>query len=169
MSVLLLTGPPAAGKHTVAEQIAKQRSHCAVIDVDTLRQMAAYPQVEFWEGEDGPIQHRLGIDNACALAHNFSASNYDVILIDVITDETLWLYKSKLPLLETWVVQLLPSEEEIATRLLSEPEYLSRGEVTWAYEQQASFTGYDDKLDTTKMSLEETTQWFLDRWCKIPV
>lgn len=54
--ILILTGPPAAGKSTLGPLIAKQRRRCAVIDVDWVRAMLVQPHIAPWLGEEGMAQ-----------------------------------------------------------------------------------------------------------------
>lgn len=164
MSVLLLTGPPAAGKNTVAELVAKRLDKCAVIDVDVLRQMILNPRREPWEGEEGPLQRSLGVDNACSLTRNFAGSGYSVLVIDTMTDAMVSDYRRQLSGLDPWTVQLLPSEDEVAARLLSRPDYLSRGEVNWMYHQQSTLTECDERLDNTEIAPDQAVEWLLARW-----
>jgi shikimate kinase len=82
--ILILTGPPAAGKSTLGSLIAKRLERCAVIDVDWVRAMLVQPHISAWLGEAGMAQLRLGAKNACVLAHNFVAEGYDVVILDVI-------------------------------------------------------------------------------------
>jgi chloramphenicol 3-O-phosphotransferase len=164
VSVLLLTGPPAAGKNTIAELLARRLDHCAVIDADTVRRMVVRPQRAPWEGKEGVLLQQLGIQNACALARNFVADDYDVVIVDIVTTATLDIYRTSLDGVAIHTVQVLPSEEEIAARLLSRPDYLSRGEITAIYDQQSRFADYDDKLDNTAMEPEDAATWLLERW-----
>lgn len=69
--VLILTGPPAAGKNSTASIFAKELSRCAVIDVDVVRWMVVQPHKAPWDGDEGKAQQKLGVQNACALARNF--------------------------------------------------------------------------------------------------
>lgn len=164
MSVLLLTGPPASGKNTIGEQLGKRLSRCAVIDTDAIRRMVVKPQKFSWEGEEGARQLTLGVDNACALARNFDSENYNVVIADTLTESLLARYREQLSELSIWTVLILPTQEEIARRLISRPDYLSRGQVEVAYAQQAQFTEYDAKLDNTELAIRDAVSWVMDRW-----
>lgn len=164
MSVILVTGPPAAGKNSVAEELASRRERCAVINVDELRQMVVRPKAEPWEGDDGPLQQRLGVQNACSIVCNYEAAGYDSIVVDAMTDAMLAQYRERLADMDVWIVQLMPTEEEIAGRLISRPDYLSRGEVSWLYDQQANLEGYDHRIDNSNMTTEQVVDWMLVRW-----
>src|SRR5438128_8962801 len=96
MSVLIITGPPGAGKSTVVQILAKKRNRCTVIDVDTVRHMVVHPHYAPWSGEEGKKQVKLGIKNASMLTKNFLAENFDVIILDVVSEWSLNLYKEYL-------------------------------------------------------------------------
>lgn len=165
MSILLLTGPPASGKNTVAELLAKRLDRSAVIDTDTFRRMVVRPQHRAaWEGKEGRLQQELAVRNACAVASAFVLNDYATIVVDVLTTAMLDVYRANLEGVDLNVVQLLPSEEEIAARLLSRPDYLSRGEITALYDQQSRFVDYQAKLDNTAMEPEDAASWLLQQW-----
>ena len=96
MSITILTGPAASGKNTISKILAKKKERCAVIDVDTVRQMYVQPHKAPWDGEEGKAQQRLGVENTCLLTKNYSQQNIDVVILDVLTDGTANLYKKNL-------------------------------------------------------------------------
>ena len=110
MAIVILTGPAASGKNTVASILAKKRERCAVIDVDLVRWMYQQPHRAPWDGEEGKAQQGLGVENSIELAKNFVRNNIDVILLDVVIDETAKLYRERLP--EAKIIFLMPSRSE---------------------------------------------------------
>ena len=160
----MITGPPASGKNTIGEMVARRRERCAAIDVSVVRRMAASDQRNAWEGEAGRLQQTLGVKNAASIARNFHDEGFDAVISDVVTDSTLDLYKKELGDIPIHVVLLLPSEEEIIARMLSRPDYLSRGEMSPIYDQQARFLEYDSKVDSTHMEPDDVTTWVCERW-----
>jgi len=106
----------------------------------------------------------LSVSNGCALIKNFVGAGYDTIALDVVSDETAALYDQYLGRDELLIVMVLPSEEEVHTRLLSRPEYLSRGEPDELYRRQTAFRAYDLHLDNTAMTSEQAADWLLERW-----
>jgi predicted ATPase len=84
--VLILTGPPGAGKTTAAEALAERYDRVAVIPVDALDEfITPTGHVQPW----GPPaawarQRRLDIRNACSLALNFLEARFAVIIDDTI-------------------------------------------------------------------------------------
>ena len=161
MKLLILTGPAGAGKNTIAELAAKKREKCAVIDVDTIRWFLRNPHKAPWEGKEGKAQQLLGVKNACALAENFMKENCDVIILDVINDETAKLYRELLKNHNPKILLLLPSFEEIQKRNTMRPPRLRREEIEMIYKWQESLTEFDERIDNSNLSAEEAAESFL--------
>ncbi|MBI2845718.1 MAG: AAA family ATPase [Chloroflexi bacterium] len=153
--MLILTGPSGAGKNTVAVELAKQSSRCAVIDVDVVRWMVLQPHKAPWEGEEGKAQQRLGVKNACALARNFINAGFDVIILDVLSDDTARLYKEELKAIGPKIVLLLPTLNEINRRNTNRETRLKPEEVKALYYQQQNLTEYDLKIDNSHLTAQE--------------
>lgn len=153
--LFILTGPPGAGKNTISSIFAKQREKCAVIDVDLIRWIILQPHKAPWEGEEGHKQQLLGVRHACMLAKSLISENYDVLILDVISDETAQIYKGTLKDSQPKIVLLLPSFEEIKRRNKIRPPRLKEEQVEMLYEKQKSLTQYDLKIDNTNLSVEE--------------
>lgn len=95
--ILIITGPPAAGKTVCARRLAERRPRCAMIDVDDIRQLVVAGHAAPWEGTEGAAQHRLGVENACRLARSLAAYGLAVVLTDVVTDAVRPVYAELLP------------------------------------------------------------------------
>jgi len=76
--------------------MAATRQRCAFIDVDDIRQLVVAGAAAPWDGPEGQTQQRLGAVNACMLANNFVENTFDVLIVDVLTAETLVVYRSRL-------------------------------------------------------------------------
>ena len=86
--VLILSGPPGAGKSTVAEALAERYDRVAHIQTDVLRHFIT-PTGYIAPGRPGfERQQRLGIRNACALAANFLAERFAVIVDDIVVSRS---------------------------------------------------------------------------------
>ena len=154
MTSLILTGPPASGKNSVAPLIARQRARCAIIDVDQVRGMLVQPHAAPWEGEEGIRQCRLGVENATTLASRFADDGCDVILLDFIWDYTVEIYRQQLARYKPIIVQLMPTLPETLRRNHMRG-WLPAHEVEMLYAHMQAFEQYDAKIDNTDMSLEE--------------
>lgn len=153
--ILILTGPPGAGKNTISSVFARHGKKCAVIDVDLIRWIILQPHKAPWEGEEGHKQQLLGVRHACMLAKSLISENYDVLILDVISDETAQIYKGTLKDSQPKIVLLLPSFEEIKRRNKIRPPRLKEEQIKMLYKQQKSLTKYDLKIDNTNLSAEE--------------
>lgn len=153
--ILILTGPPAAGKSTLGPLIAKQLERCAVIDVDRVRLMVAQPHIPPWRGEEGMRQLRLGAENACLLAHKFSREGFHVVILDVLTAETAEIYRSKLAPLEHQIVLLIPTLEHSLQRNQARGQWLTDEEVRLLYAWEEQLAEYDHKIDNSNLSAVE--------------
>jgi chloramphenicol 3-O-phosphotransferase len=112
--ILVLTGPPASGKSSVAEALAERYDRVAHVEVDTLRHFIT-PTGYIPPGRPGfERQQALAVRNACALAANFIAERIAVIIDDVIVTEadlSLYLDGLKAAAAPVHVVRLMPRVE----------------------------------------------------------
>ena len=154
MSVLILTGPPAAGKNRVAPLIARERERCAVIDVDQVRWMILQPHAAPWEGEEGKRQCIFGVENACILARRFVDAGYDVVILDFIWPYTIDIYHQSFTTDKAQIVLLMPSLAEVLRRNHARGS-LPGHEVEMLYTEMQNLTGYDHRIDNTDLSVEE--------------
>jgi gluconate kinase len=112
--VLILTGPPASGKSSVAEALAERYDRVAHVEVDTLRHFIT-PTGYIAPGRPGfERQQALAVRNACALAANFIAERIAVIIDDVIvsgSDLAMYLDGLRAAAAPVHVVHLMPRLE----------------------------------------------------------
>jgi adenylate kinase family enzyme len=159
--ILILTGPPAAGKSTIGSLLAKKINHCAVIDVDLLRAMVAHPRTPPWQGDEGMAQLRLGAANACVLAQNFNRALFHVVILDVLTDETARIYRHQLEQLDHRIVRLLPTLETVLQRNQGRGQILTNTEVQLLYEWQTELTDFDQSIDNSSLPANEVAATLL--------
>jgi adenylylsulfate kinase-like enzyme len=147
--MLILTGPTAAGKNTIGKLLAVRRKRCAVVDFDLVRRMFIQPHQPPWAGEEGKSQQMLGVRQVCKLAKGFAAAGWEVIILDVLSNETAKLYKRLLKNVDFNIVQLLPAFEELKRRFYERGACLTDEELQMIYQEQSEFTGYDLRIDNT--------------------
>jgi len=160
MKVVVLTGPAGAGKNTIARSFAQKSDRCAIIDVDDVRQMLVQPHKAPWEGEEGHRQQLLGARNSIILAKNFAGDDSDVLILDVLSDETATLYKEGLKEFNPRIILLLPTYEEVKKRIGTRPKFLKDEELELVYKSQTELKVFDEKIDNTNLSPEEVVPKF---------
>jgi hypothetical protein len=154
--MFILTGPSAAGKNTIAAEYALLSSRCTVIDVDVVRWMVVKPHVAPWGGEEGRKQHFLGVKNACAIAKNFSEEGFDVLILDVVSEEHAHFYKSSLASANPKIIRLMPSYEEVMRRNYERMSVvLKQEEIEFLYNMQARLSTFDHSIDNTQIPAAE--------------
>lgn len=154
--MLILTGPTAAGKNTVAHILAQKRERCAVVDFDSVRKMFVEPHRPPWAGEEGRRQQMLAVEMASSLAAKFAQNGWEVVILDVLEDHTVSVYKDLLKQFSPAIVQLLPAYEILKDRFNKRGPVLTAEELDMVYKQQENFKFYDTRIDNTSLSPEET-------------
>ena len=162
MRVLVLSGPPAVGKSTLGRLLAGTRARCAFIDVDDVRQLVVAGAVAPWEGVEGRRQRRLSAINAGSLAGNFTAAGIDVVIADVLNEETHAVYRASLD--ELLVVHLHVDAERARDRARGRPVHLTWDEFDMLHREQETVNGADLWLDTTELTIQETVERLLAAW-----
>jgi Chloramphenicol phosphotransferase-like protein len=166
--ITVITGPRGAGKSTIAGLICTRLQRAAHIEVDLLRDMViASPELaDSLEDRDGAGEGaRLAVDNACALARNFSLSGYEAIIDDVIANpEALDQIIDELAgIAPLYFITLLPDASALESRdAMREPE-LRAGDrcldMLLRFHRNGESRGL--RLDTSRMSKSETVSWIL--------
>lgn len=161
-TVLILTGPPAVGKSTVGRLVAERRERCAMVDIDDIRHFVISHHAAPWEGDEGTRQQRLGVLNGCSLAKNFVSAGIDVVIVDVLDNNTAALYQELLD--DSLIIRLEVSYEEALRRAKTRAVHLSWEEFRALHVQQGAFTSADVSLDTTQLSPDDTASAVLAHW-----
>lgn len=153
VSIIVLTGGPGAGKSTVARAVAPLRHRCAVIEVDDVRQMLVQPHAAPWDGAEGQRQQELGVGNAAQLAIAFAEDGTDVVIADVVNNETAALYRRALVKYGVQIVHLPVTEAMARDRAAGRHYSLTDGQMHALHAAQVDFIDFDVQLDTCVMSL----------------
>ena len=162
LSPLLLTGGPAAGKSSTALRLVEQLRRAAVIDVDDIRQLVVTGHAAPWDGAEGRLQQRIGVENACDLARRFLQWGIDVVLSDVLNADTAGLYRDLIP--GVLIVQLRLPLAEARRRAGLRPVYLTEDEFDALHAAQSDDLGVDHILDVGSLTLEEQSDAVATLW-----
>lgn len=160
---LVLTGGPAVGKSSTAGLLARSRPRAAVVDVDDVRQLIVSGGVAPWQGPEGRLQQRLGVENTCDLTQRFLAHGIEVAIADVLTPETARLYRRLLP--DAVVVHLQVSLAEAWRRAATRAIYLTEEEFEALHvADQTDPPAADHRLDVSGLTLDEQVDAVAQLW-----
>ncbi|MEX2446815.1 MAG: AAA family ATPase, partial [Dehalococcoidia bacterium] len=114
--VIVISGPPGAGKTSVAEAICERFDRMLHVEVDALREWVKAGYRHPWAGDrQSEEQLELAIRNACAIARETTAMRYAVVITDVVLPWQAERYRELLaplaPESPAHLVTLLPSLE----------------------------------------------------------
>ena len=117
--VLVINGPPGAGKTSLTFAVAERYDRMLRIEVDTLRQWVCAGYRHPWAGDaQWDEQRLLATRNAAAVTRETIASRYAVVIDDVAFADDLAAYRDALDGVDALVqvVTLLPDVETTLAR-----------------------------------------------------
>jgi chloramphenicol 3-O-phosphotransferase len=117
--VLLVNGPPGAGKTSLTLAVAERYDRMLRIEVDTLRQWVCAGYRHPWAGDaQWDEQRMLATRNAAAVTRETIAARYAVVIDDVAFADDLEAYRDALGGIDALVqvVTLLPDVETTLAR-----------------------------------------------------
>lgn len=118
MQLVILSGPPGAGKSATAQALCDRYDRMLHIDMSKLRDFLRMGLFRPWDtSAEATAQRRLFISAACGMAKHFLAAGYGVVIDDVITADELPVYQRELVVDEAvHFVVLLPDIEVVRER-----------------------------------------------------
>jgi hypothetical protein len=162
MRPLVLSGGPAAGKTTCGRVLATERECGAYVDADDIRQLVVSGAATFWTGPEGERQNAVAVSSIGAIGRNLLAADFDLVVADVVTTNTIEVYRAELP--RCFVVHLRISLDEAHRRAANRRVYLTDDEFNLLHALAASPPEVDLILDVTAMSLEEQLDAIRAAW-----
>jgi predicted kinase len=162
MRPLVLSGGPAVGKSTCGRRLAEEKERAAFIDADDIRQLVVAGDATLWSGADGREQHLLACRNTAALARNFAAAGFDVVIADVVTSEALPVYRAELP--DCVVLHLALPLGDARERASTRPVYLTDDEFDHLHDLLSVPPEVDVVLDVTGLTVDEQTDAIRRAW-----
>lgn len=113
--LIILSGPPGAGKSTVAEILAKKFPRSVQFSNDTIRHFIKNGYVAPWESsEESKIQLKLADDISKVVVEKYIDSGYTVVLDGVFFDEDVNEYQKLFHDIHSFI--LLPPIEILKER-----------------------------------------------------
>lgn len=97
-----------------------------------------------------------------ATLRSFGEHGYDVVVIDVLDNETAALYRELLD--DPLIVQLAVSYPEALRRAGSRPVHLTQDEFHHLHDQEAGMTTADRRIDTDTLTADRTAAELLRLW-----
>ena len=95
--IILISGPPGAGKTSVAEALCERFDRMLLVEVDDLRHMVRAGYRHPWvDDHQAREQLELGARNAAAIARQSIAARYAVVIADVVTADAVAWYRDAL-------------------------------------------------------------------------
>jgi len=145
MQLVIISGPPNAGKSATAEALCQRYDRMLHVDVSVLRDFLRMGRLRPWdESPEGRRQRELLIQSACDMARRFLDAGYGAVIDDVVTQDDLPLYRDALAGCAAPVhfVVLLPELAVLLERERERPtEWHRAGRLEAQYERFERWSG----------------------------
>ncbi len=163
---LLLTGPPAAGKSSVARALAQQQVASALVEVDDLRRLVLSGAVPPWEPGEGARQTRLAAAHACELMASFTAAGFAVVATDVLLWDAGEVYRRHPA--QPLVVHLHVTLAEVRRRAATRQVHLTVEELAHLHAVERGAEHAEVQVDATALDLAALTATVAAFWSQPP-
>jgi len=164
--IVILTGPPGAGKSTVGEILAKKIKNSAIVSSDSLRDLIKNGRARIGDSE-WKRQLSLGARNACLIAKSFYEEGFNVFLDDVVcTNDRFDFYLKNLGDCNLKIFLLLPDKETVAKRDLERGEEAMKERAIYLHDKFSEFIKMEKRfivIDSSKLTAGETADKIMAR------
>ncbi len=118
MQLVILSGPPGAGKSATAQALCDRYDRMLHIEMSKLRSFLRMGLLRPWDtSAEGKAQQQLFISAACGMAKQFLNAGYGVVIDDVVTADELPVYQRELAVFDAvHFVVLLPGIDAVRER-----------------------------------------------------
>lgn len=154
----VVTGPPGAGKTTVAQVMAQRRSRCVLLDGDSYFQAIHTGWIPPWRPESAD-QNTTVVSAIGASAAVFARGGFNVIADGMIGPWMLPDFVASLGTISLRYVIIRPSADEAMRRAVGrgQPWLTDPGPISTMYEQFTDLGPYEaNVIDSSHMTVEET-------------
>ncbi len=145
MQLVIISGPPNAGKSSTAEALCQRYDRMLHIDVAVLRDFLRMGRLRPWdESPEGRRQRALLIASACDMARRFLDAGYGVVIDDIVTPDELSAYREGLAgcAATAHFAVLLPPLDLLLERERARPtEWRRAGRLEAVYQRFAAWAG----------------------------
>lgn len=161
VNVVILTGPPGAGKSTINEILASKIKNSAIVSSDTLRHFIKNGKAN--RGDiDWEHQLAMGVENSIILAKNFYKHGFNVFMNDILCNrEKFDQYYNSLKDCNVKIFLLLPNKEVVAKRDLERGEWAMKERAMYLYDKFVDFLKKETRffiIDSSAQTPEETAK-----------
>ncbi len=144
MQLVIISGPPNAGKSSTAEALCQRYDRMLHVEVSVLRDFLRMGRLRPWdESPEGRRQHELLVRSACDMARRFLEAGYGAVIDDVVTKDDVPLYREALAgcAVPVHLVVLLPGLDLLLERERKRPtEWHGAGRLEGLYERFNQWT-----------------------------
>jgi adenylate kinase family enzyme len=156
--IVFLNGSINAGKSTVAKLLCKELSNCALLEIDSLREMID------WMPIDKAVP--INLENAASLIRNFIGRGFDVVVPYPLSQKNYDYLLEKLKDLDAEVLffTLAPRlETALSDRGVRKLDEIEKKRVKHHYNIGITKPSFGEIIDNTSQTPEETAEVILTK------